>query len=313
MSTLLAHNKFQNPDITAKSEPRAFVKFNGFKTLWFNTGTLCNITCLNCYIESSPSNDRLVYLTMADIEPYLDELDDLKAGKIEIGFTGGEPFLNPHIIALSRAALLRGHDVLLLTNAMTPMMRPRVQEGLRTLINEFGNRITFRVSLDHWSREQHDLQRGTGGFDETSIGLDWLVAQGAKLAIAGRTMWGESAHDERVGYQALIEARGWPINLDDPLALILFPEMDEKIDVPEITPACWSILGVDPAGLMCASSRMVVKRKGDMQASVLACTLLPYDKAFEMGKHLSDALGITKLNHPHCSKFCVLGGGSCSA
>jgi hypothetical protein len=25
------------------------------------------------------------------------------------------------------------------------------------------------------------------------------------------------------------------------------------------------------------------------------------------------ALGAVKLCHPHCAKFCVLGGGSCSA
>ena len=67
--------KFDHPQITAKGETRASVSFGGMKTLWFNTGTLCNIACVNCYIESSPKNDRLVYLTKADVLPYLDELD----------------------------------------------------------------------------------------------------------------------------------------------------------------------------------------------------------------------------------------------
>ncbi|HHL42688.1 MAG TPA: radical SAM protein, partial [Hellea balneolensis] len=44
--------KFQNPDITAKGEKRAHVAFERFKTLWFFTGSLCNIECVNCYIES---------------------------------------------------------------------------------------------------------------------------------------------------------------------------------------------------------------------------------------------------------------------
>ena len=48
---------------TAKGEPRASVAFVGLTTLWVNTGTLCNITCANCYIESSPRNDRLVYIS----------------------------------------------------------------------------------------------------------------------------------------------------------------------------------------------------------------------------------------------------------
>ena len=38
-----------------------------------------------------------------------------------------------------------------------------------------------------------------------------------------------------------------------------------------------------PIEVMCASSRMVVKRKGAAAPVVLPCTLLPYDPAFEMG------------------------------
>ena len=97
--------------------------------------------------------------------------------------------------------------------------------------------------------------------------------------------------------------------------------MNEGLDVPEITEACWGILGVSPEAMMCASSRMVVKRKGAPRPVVVPCTLLPYDEAFEMGETLADSLhadggmfsnGAVKLCHPHCAKFCVLGGGSCA-
>ena len=66
--------KFTDPDWTAKREPRATVALDRLDTLWINTGTLCNITCQNCYIESSPSNDRLVYITAAEVAAYLDEI-----------------------------------------------------------------------------------------------------------------------------------------------------------------------------------------------------------------------------------------------
>ncbi len=313
MQATLSPLKFQDPLRTAKGEERAFVAFDGFQTLWFNTGTLCNITCVNCYIESSPTNDRLVYLTPKDVVPFLDELAEAQPGSVEIGFTGGEPFLNPDIIEILTLALERGHPVLLLTNAMRPMMRPRVQEGVKDLIARFGEQLTFRVSLDHWSASFHDQERGEGGFDETCLGLDWLAAQGAKLAIAGRTLWGESQEASQAGFKALVEERMWPINVTEPLSLVLFPEMDARVDVPEITPACWGILGVDPKGLMCASSRMIVKRKGATAPVVLPCTLLPYEPEFEMGEALAGSLGPVRLNHPHCAKFCVLGGGSCSA
>ena len=98
-----------------------------------------------------------------------------------------------------------------------------------------------------------------------------------------------------------------------PAALVLFPEMQPEADPPEITTACWGILHKDPAGLMCASQRMVVRRKGAPGPSVLACTLIPYDRQFELGATLAEARGAVSLNHPYCASFCVLGGGSCSA
>jgi hypothetical protein len=64
---------------------------------------------------------------------------------------------------------------------------------------------------------------------------------------------------------------------------------------------------------MCATSRMVVKRKGAERPAVLACTLVPYDAQFELGSSLKDAARPVPLNHPHCARFCVIGGALCSA
>jgi hypothetical protein len=65
--------------------------------------------------------------------------------------------------------------------------------------------------------------------------------------------------------------------------------------------------------MMCASSRMVIKRKGAASLVVVPCTLLPYDPQFEMSETLAAAKTTVKLNHPFCAQFCVLGGASCSA
>ena len=58
---------------------------------------------------------------------------------------------------------------------------------------------------------------------------------------------------------------------------------------------------------------MVVNRKEAERPAVLACTLLPYDAQFELGETLAEASRAVPLNHPHCAKFCVLGGASCTA
>ena len=77
--------KFADPDWTATGEPRAKVALTALETLWFNTGTLCNIECRNCYILSSPSNDALVYLTLAEVEGKRAALDEeCGLGKVEL-------------------------------------------------------------------------------------------------------------------------------------------------------------------------------------------------------------------------------------
>ena len=314
--------KFSDPDWTAGGEPRASVPLKSLSTLWFNTGTLCNITCRNCYIESSPENDRLVYLTRAEVADFLDEVADLRLPTEEIGFTGGEPFMNPDILAILGDTLARGFSALVLTNAMQPMQRPRIKSGLLKLREEYRDGLVMRVSLDHWRKEQHEEERGSDTYDKTIEGIDWLVQSGFRIAIAGRTYWGELEAELRAGYAQLAAERDWPIDPQNHAELILFPEMDASVDVPEITTACWGILGKRPDDVMCARSRMVVKRKGASRPVVLPCTLLPYDTSFEMGTTLAEAAeadggmfagGAVKLCHPHCAKFCVLGGGSCSA
>jgi len=305
--------KFEHPEVTADGSTRASVALSDPQTLWFNTGTLCNIECANCYIFSSPTNDALVYLNTEEVVSYLDQLDTRGWGVSEIGFTGGEPFMNPDMIAMAEASLARGYKVLILTNAMRPMMRPKVQEGIVALAKAYPEQMTLRVSVDHWSAEQHDVERGRGSFDIMLKGMRWLRDAEIPMTVAGRTLWGETDAEARNGYAALFEREGFRIDATNPAETVLFPEMDETAEVPEITTACWGILNKSPDEMMCASSRMVVKRKGARVPTVVACTLLPYDMQFDLGETLEQAEGSVRLNHRHCAKFCVLGGASCSA
>jgi uncharacterized Fe-S cluster-containing radical SAM superfamily protein len=304
-------SKFRDPFFTAKGEERAWVSLKKLRTLWFNTGTLCNLTCRNCYIESSPRNDRLAYLSAAEVAAYLDEIERDGLGTEEIGFTGGEPFMNPEFPAMVEDPLRRGLQVLVLTNAMRPMMKRQAQ--LLALNARFPDRLVIRVSLDHYGQAWHEMERGRRSWAPTLAGLTWLSRNGFAVRVAGRRFSGESDTALRTGYARLFREHELPIDAFDAEQLVLFPEMDATKDVPEITTACWGILGVSPDAMMCASSRMVLKRKGAPHPSVVSCTLLPYDPQFELGRSLREASGAVPLNHPHCARFCVLGGGSCSA
>jgi MoaA/NifB/PqqE/SkfB family radical SAM enzyme len=293
--------KFRDPLLTAKGDKRAWVGMERLETLWINTGTLCNLACRSCYIESSPTNDALVYLTLAEAEAYFDEAQGLDTRVI--GFTGGEPFMNPDMVAMMRSALARGFELLVLTNAMRPMRR--FDAALTPIAQADGDRVVMRVSLDHHGPALHEAERGPGSWRKAIDGLVWLARAGFRVAVAGRRAGLEEA--ARAGYGALFERLG--IEVDH---LVLFPTMDAYADVPEISEGCWDVLNVSPAAMMCASSRMVVKARGKARPHVVACTLLPYDEGFAMGESLAGAVRPVPLNHPHCARFCVLGGASCS-
>lgn len=307
----LASAKFIDPDITANGDRRAQVALKKLETVWFNTGTLCNLTCTNCYIESSPKNDRLVYLTREEVRYFLAEAGEMAQRPAEIGFTGGEPFMNPEIIGMIEDALAAGFRVLVLTNAMKPMQR--LKSSLLAIREHIAGRLTLRVSLDHYNAADHEKLRGPKSWQPTIDGLLWLTNNGFIVSIAGRTVWGETEAAMRAGYAALFSALKLNLSANDPARLVLFPEMNPDDDEPEITEHCWGVLGKRPDSVMCASSRMVIRRKGAERPTVVSCTLLPYDRAFELGLSLAESAQPVKLNHQYCARFCVLGGASCTS
>ena len=303
----LSDNKFKDQKVTADGSNRAFIEARNIKTLWFNTGTLCNIECRNCYIESSPKNDSLAYLTFEEVKSFIDEAVDKNLGTNEIGFTGGEPFMNKDIMKMIDYSLRKGLKVLVLSNAMKPMLN-RTKE----LIKLNHSNLTIRVSIDHYEKEKHEEIRGKNTYDVMMQGLKWLNENNFNYTLATRLLWNEKEEDLRKNFGTFIKNNNLRLDTNSPKELVTFAEMDEKIDTPEITTSCWDILNKDPNDIMCSWSRMVVRKKNSKNPSVIACTLLPYADEFDLGETLTNSLQKIYLNHKHCSKFCVLGGSSCS-
>ena len=299
--------KFNNPLQTIDGSDRAFVEAKKLSTVWFNTGTLCNIACKNCYIESSPTNDRLSYLSFAEVKQFIDEAIEKKLGTHEIGFTGGEPFMNKEVLTMIDYSLSKGFKTLVLTNAMKPMLNRK-----EALLKINHPNLTIRVSIDHYEKEKHEKIRGQNTYDVMMQGLQWLNKNQFNYALATRLLLDEDEDIVRKNFNNFIKANHLQLDAYSKKQLVTFAEMDEKQDTPEITTACWKILNKNPDEIMCSSSRMIVKKKNNVKPSVIACTLLPYDQSFDLGDSLAGSLKKIYLNHPHCSKFCVLGGSSCS-
>lgn len=303
--------RFADRTRTAFGEPHARVALERLITLWFNTGTLCNIACTGCYIESSPQNDRLVYLSRSVFDRFLREAKLAHPELEEIGFTGGEPFMNPDVPGMIEAALEDGFRVLVLTNAMRPMQRHK--GVLLRLRARFGERLALRVSLDHHSRAGHERIRGAGSFAPAIAGLSWLVRHGFAVTVAARFVGEEPDPGFRAGFSDLFRSIGAGLDAWEPGDLVLFPDLTESRLPPEIGETCWQALSSRGRSVMCSTSRMVVHRKGEPSPRVVACTLHPYAADFELGGTLAEARKVVTLNHPHCARFCAFGQASCSA
>jgi len=301
--------KFSNPHTTAKGENRAYIVAKKFKTVWFNTGSLCNLECKNCYIESSPKNDRLEYLSLSDFKNFLKEILDNDFQTKEIGFTGGEPFMNKDIIQMLFESLNNNFKTLVLTNAMTPMLHKKNE--LLHLNKKFVKLLKLRISIDHYTKAQHEEVRGKNSFNKMLEGISFLKENNFNFSFATRLMWNENEKTTRENFKNFFNINKIKLDAYSTEDLVTFTEMDVNAETPEITTACWSILNKNPDDVMCSHTRMVVKKK-NRKPSVIACTLLPYDEAFDLGETLKSSLKKVYLNHPHCSKFCVLGGSKCS-
>ena len=299
---------FLNKNFTSDGKPRAYVKLKNIQTLWFNTGTLCNLKCNDCYIESSPTNKNLQYINLLEVKKYITEIKENNLGTKLIGLTGGEPFMNPNIIDILKYLLDNKFEVLVLSNGMRPIkLRFKDLLALPNL-----NNLTIRISIDHFRKKKHERIRGINTWKQVIKNLIWLSTNSFNLNIATKINRGETEKTLREGFYKLFKKVRLNIDSFDRNKLIIFPIMDYEKTSTEITQDCWRILNKSPESVMCSNSRMVIKRKDEVTTKVLPCTLITEDKEFELGNNLVSSEKKVFLNHPFCSQFCVLGNSSCS-
>jgi sulfatase maturation enzyme AslB (radical SAM superfamily) len=172
-------------------------------------------------------------------------------GGREILLTGGEPFLDPDLVALVDAAA-RWAPVTILTNAMLLARgsRRRMLEALDPA------RVTMQVSLDSGTPELHDRHRGTGTFERARAGIGLLRELGFQVRVTATVDRADAAEEN--GFHALLDAEGIPESdrLVRPVARTGFAERGLELAIDSLWPeptlaadgAWWHPVGVaDPA------------------------------------------------------------------
>lgn len=290
--------------LTSKGEPRGYIQAQKLKELWFHTGSNCNLSCPFCLEGSTPGDNRIEFITLEDVKPWLEEA--LLMGIEQFSFTGGEPFINPHFLSVLEA-VLEFKPCLVLTNGTAPLQRRF--EKIKALLGK-PHPLQFRISIDFPDEKLHDRGRGEGSFKSSIESIKKLKDLGFKVSVARQmSVDDEPAAEEQ--YRKVFRDHGLPENIHQ----VSFPDFlppGSSADVPEISEHCMKHYHTEEsrAQFMCHFSRMVLKKKGKVKA--WACTLVDDDDDYALSDSLRESMDAKVLLKHHRCFSCFKYGASCS-
>ncbi len=285
-------------------EPPPTLPFVGLDTLWLQlTGTVCNIACLHCFISCGPKNTSHPFMETEHVLSLLQEAKEY--GVKEYYFTGGEPFMHPDIIEISRATLQQG-PLGILTNGIL------IDEACAAQIAELDRNSPYsydlRISLDGTTPQENDPIRGKGTFEKIMRGAENLLKAGLNPVFAVTTVHASLADNEgRQRFFELLRSRGF----DKPRLKFIPPfklgreerrsgayEKDEYLQDGDL-------MDGEEHVLQCGSCRMVTAK------GVYPCPILIEDEDARMGDSLSEAMTPIRLSNAACYT-CHVEGFSCA-
>lgn len=288
--------------VAASSSSAPLVELRSLDTLWFQvSGTVCNLACTHCFVSSSPTNHTHEAMTLAEIEPYLEEGAAL--GVKEYYFTGGEPFLNPEMEQILEKTLLYGPATVLTNGLLLGIDRARRLSAM-ALAARYS--LDFRVSLDGYSAETNDPIRGEGTFARILDGISNLVSAGLNPVITVTEVYGDHGSVEgKDKFFLLLEGLGVRKPRLKMLPVFRIGAEAERTGAYE----SWQRLrDSDNPGswdhLQCSSCRMVTDQ------GVWVCPILVNEPEGKMGERLADTLDAFPMSHSACWT-CHVYGVSC--
>lgn len=266
--------------------------------------SVCNLECAHCYVASSPRNRRLEALSLSEIRPFLSEAERL--GVRHIYFTGGEPFLNSEIMPIL-AESIRTAPVTVLTNATRP-----IERHLDELARLPRDRVTLRVSLDHFEEAKHDAIRGGGTFARTAENIRELIRRGLRTIVTSTPVVFEDTpvtREEAIEAYRKLFGEGVEVKII-PFTLRMGAEVERSgPSGPAPFLSERMMRTARPEDFQCRSSRCVQKVEGRIR--VYPCPIIYDDPDYELGATLTESFGPVSLGHAACYYFCYKAGGRC--
>ncbi len=149
------------------SSTGAVLRKRKIEILQVNLGKLCNLTCVHCHVESGPTQTK-ENMDCQTAEAVVRLLDSPGIQTLDI--TGGAPELNPNFRYLVEEGRKRNLHVMDRCN-LTVFYEPGMSDLPDFLAD---SQVEMIASLPCYTRENVDLQRGQGTFDQSIRALQWL-------------------------------------------------------------------------------------------------------------------------------------------
>ncbi len=280
---------------------------HGEFVLWFFTGSKCNLSCTHCYVDSGPDADRHPQLTLKTFNTQLQSAVSKKYRRLDIYFTGGEPFINENLLDMFELSLKYG-DVTVLTNATR--ISKTVSEKLRVLEDASTFSLNFRVSLEGSNSGTNDKIRGKGAFDRAEKGIKNLIQQGFNPIVTSMRSWPLlDSYKMETQFVTLLTSYGIPedkqrLKILPPLRIGRETDRDRPYQSSELfTEECFD--DYDYNNLQCSKCRIVTER------GVWVCPILVNDDDAKMSEDLSDSMYAYDMKQMACWT-CRMEGMSCT-
>jgi len=288
----------------ANPEQLPIVELGSLDELWFQVaGTRCNLSCTHCFISCSPHNDSFGFLSFEEVERRL--LEAVEWGVKEFYFTGGEPFLNPQLVAMLERTLAFG-PATVLTNGT--VLKPEWLERLRAAEQGSLYSLEFRVSIDGPTPELNDPIRGPRTFERAMQGVDLLVQFGFLPIVTMTRVWDEGQDHEILGrFRDVLRQRGYGrARLKVLPRLLLGAEANRTCGYSSSDRVTAEMLiGYDQSQLVCQHSRVVTDR------GIAVCPILIDSPGAILGDTLQAANRSFAVTHGACAT-CYQFGAICT-
>jgi MoaA/NifB/PqqE/SkfB family radical SAM enzyme len=223
-------------------------------------------------------------LTIDTFNTRLEEALSNNYDNLDIYFTGGEPFVNPHLLEMLKEGLKHANTTIL-TNATR--ISKATAKKLANLQANSQKKLIFRISVDGSNKSSNDRIRGKGAFDRTMKGVENLIEQGFNPIVTAMRSWSllESGQKEEEFIDLLVQ-QGIPrekqlLKILPPIRIGREVSRDRGYTANELfTEECFT--DYDYNNLQCSKCRMVSEN------GVWVCPILINEDHAKMGDTLKE-------------------------